>query len=299
MTREQPHSADYFGSQRDFWWNGDFLDLMAQRLGLAQVRRILDVGCGVGHWSRQILPRCHPQAALLGIDREPVWIERARGLMAPVSRARFEVGDALELVQWGGGFDLITCQTVLIHLQDPARVIAAMVSQLVPGGLLAVAEPNNLTGSLVTDSLSAAESMDERLSRLRFQWTCERGKRQLGLGDNSLGDQVPELLARAGLTDIQVYNSDKVALLSPPYDSPEQVALVEDIFDQEQRDFAGWDRDTAQSYYLAGGGDATAFEQAWHRERARVLAIAAAVRAGTYYSNATGVFYLASGRAPI
>ena len=25
----QPHSADQFGAQRDFWWNRDFLDLMA------------------------------------------------------------------------------------------------------------------------------------------------------------------------------------------------------------------------------------------------------------------------------
>ena len=31
VSNDKPHSADYFGPQRDFWWNDDFLDLMARR----------------------------------------------------------------------------------------------------------------------------------------------------------------------------------------------------------------------------------------------------------------------------
>jgi 2-polyprenyl-3-methyl-5-hydroxy-6-metoxy-1,4-benzoquinol methylase len=49
---EKPHSADYFGATRDFWWNHDFLELMSARWRLAAVRSVLDVGCGVGHWGR-------------------------------------------------------------------------------------------------------------------------------------------------------------------------------------------------------------------------------------------------------
>jgi hypothetical protein len=44
-TQERkPHSAEYFGESRDFWWNQDFLELMAKRLQLAQVESVLDVG---------------------------------------------------------------------------------------------------------------------------------------------------------------------------------------------------------------------------------------------------------------
>jgi hypothetical protein len=42
MTKK-PHSADYFGDTRDFWWNHDFLKLMSARWNLADVRRALDV----------------------------------------------------------------------------------------------------------------------------------------------------------------------------------------------------------------------------------------------------------------
>ena len=35
-TQPKPHSAEYFGPQRDFWWNRDFLDLRAKRWRLAE-----------------------------------------------------------------------------------------------------------------------------------------------------------------------------------------------------------------------------------------------------------------------
>jgi SAM-dependent methyltransferase len=301
MANEKPHSADYFGPQRDFWWNADFLDLMAKRWRLADVRRVLDVGCGAGHWARQVLPRCHPEATLLGIDREPAWIERARshaGSDPGLARATFELGDATSLDALGDDFDLVTCQTVLIHLADPARAIAGMAARLRPGGLLAVAEPNNLAEAVVSDSVDAGASMDERIAHFRFQFVCEQGKRALGLGDNSIGDRVPELFARAGLVDITVFNSDKVALVMPPYASPEARALRDEAYEHEARDFARWDRETAEKYFLAGGGDARAFEEAWQKERARVAEAAKALREDRYYGNATGVFYLVSGRVP-
>lgn len=295
---ERPHSADYFGAQRDFWWNADFFDLMAKRWKLAEVRRVLDVGCGAGHWARQILPRCHPEATLLGIDREPEWIAQARAHAKSYAegRATFEIGDAMELDAYGGGFDLVTCQTVLIHLADPAGAISCMVRQLRPGGLLAVAEPNNLANAIPTDSADVDTPMEERIARFRFHWMCETGKKNLGLGDNSLGDRVPELFARAGLTNVEVYNSDKVACLAPPYNGAEHAALRDEAFEHEARDFAGWDRATAESYFLAGGGDAESFERAWKIERARVRSVASAIRAGHYFANPGGVFYLVSGR---
>jgi hypothetical protein len=45
----EPHSAAYFNEQRDFWWNADYLGLVAARLGLKRARSALDVGAGMGH----------------------------------------------------------------------------------------------------------------------------------------------------------------------------------------------------------------------------------------------------------
>lgn len=33
----RPHSTEYFGTERDFFWNADFLDLLARRLDLPTI----------------------------------------------------------------------------------------------------------------------------------------------------------------------------------------------------------------------------------------------------------------------
>jgi hypothetical protein len=48
----EPHSAEQFGAQRDFWWNRDFLDRMAKRWRLGEASTLADIGCGCCHWSR-------------------------------------------------------------------------------------------------------------------------------------------------------------------------------------------------------------------------------------------------------
>ena len=48
------HSEEYFGDFRDFWYNFDFLELMAKRWELGNVRTLLDVGCGQCHWTRLV-----------------------------------------------------------------------------------------------------------------------------------------------------------------------------------------------------------------------------------------------------
>ena len=58
MANEQKglpnHSAEYFGDTRDFWWHDDQLAALARQWRLGEVNRVLDVGCGVGHWGRGI-----------------------------------------------------------------------------------------------------------------------------------------------------------------------------------------------------------------------------------------------------
>jgi SAM-dependent methyltransferase len=114
--------------------------------------------------------------------------ERSRAARGLDGRFEYRQGEAERLPFPDDSFDLTTCQTVLIHLRDPAAAIAEMRRVTRPGGLVAVAEPNNLTETLFLDSISNQAGVDEIVERVRFQLTCERGKVALGEGDNSLGD---------------------------------------------------------------------------------------------------------------
>src|SRR6185312_7510573 len=116
---DKPHSADCFGDARDFWWNRDFLELMGRRWGLSAVKSVLDVGCGVGHWGRCLAPLLSADCTLTGIDREPQWVDEARKRSAVLGKraVSFVQGDAERLPFADESFDMVTCQTVMIHLK--------------------------------------------------------------------------------------------------------------------------------------------------------------------------------------
>jgi len=107
------------------YYNG--LTHLAQRLALARwlrVRpgtRVLDVGCGVGRWSRLLASR---RAVVTGVDLSGEMIAEAerRAARAGVAhRCRFLVQDAAAL-DVGGTFDLVLAVTVLQHILDPAAL---------------------------------------------------------------------------------------------------------------------------------------------------------------------------------
>lgn len=232
------HSAEYFGDTRDHWWNRDFLELIAKRWSFEAVRDVLDVGCGVGHWGMLLASVLPDGARVVGVDREAAWVEKAtaraltRGL---AERFRYQQGEVQRLPFPDDSFGLTTCQTVLIHLPDPGAALAEMKRVTKSGGLIVVAEPNNMTEALLLDSTSSQASIEELVELVRFQLTCERGKVALGEGDNSLGGRVGGLFAARGLVDIDVYVNDKATPIFPPYAAIEQRAFAEDVRDRATR----------------------------------------------------------------
>jgi ubiquinone/menaquinone biosynthesis C-methylase UbiE len=199
MTQDQlPHSGHYFGDQRDFWWNYDFVELMAKRWELNHCHSLLDVGCGVGHWGLTLAPFLANDCIVHGIDPEVQWIDIAKEKSRQISskqQFQYQVASAEKLPFDDNSFDIVTCQTVLIHLKDVSIALSEMIRVLKPGGLLAVAEPNNIAPMLVFDNLSVDEPIDNVLESIRFQMMCERGKKILGLGYISIGDLLPDYFA--------------------------------------------------------------------------------------------------------
>lgn len=123
-------------------------------LGIAPGTRVLDVGCGVGRWSRLLAAR---GGNVTGIDLSPTMVRIAwqRAVAAGLGeRCRFLVRDLAEL-ELDGSFDLILAVTVLQHILEPARLrraIQCMARHLAPGGGMLLLEAAPIQGTRRCDS---------------------------------------------------------------------------------------------------------------------------------------------------
>lgn len=294
-NHKKAHSAEYFGETRDFWWNADFLELMKNRLKLDEAKSVLDVGCGIGHWGQALACVLSKEARLVGVDPELEWITEATkraGARGLADRFWYQLGDVTCLDFESGSFDLVTCQTVLIHLRDPKEGLKEMLRVLKPGGTLLVVEPNNMANRLVASNLSEKLSVGEVVERLRFGLIIERGKQALGLGFNSAGDLIPGYLTELGASKIRVYLSDKASPLFAPYSSKEQQAIVEELKDWTKKRFVGWDREELRRYFVAGGGEEKLFELYWNLLLKDSEDVVRAMGEGSFHTAGGGVSYL-------
>jgi SAM-dependent methyltransferase len=104
--------------------------------------RALDVGCGVGRWSRLLASR---GASVTGVDLSPTMIaeaERRAAASGLTDRCRFVVQDSAAL-EVAGSFDLILCVTMLQHMLDAGALRCAlqrMAGHLAPHGRLVILE---------------------------------------------------------------------------------------------------------------------------------------------------------------
>ncbi len=297
----RPHSSAYFGEERDYWWNDDYLDLLARRLQLDRVGSLADIGCGIGHWGGLLERYLAPDADLIGIDRDPANVAGARERFArrwPGRTARFIEGDALALPLDDAAVDLATCQTLLIHLADPAAAIAEMIRVTRPGGQVVAVEPNNLFNRIAVSSLTAEIPLDRRVEEAAIAMRQVEGRRRRGLGCEYLGDLLPGLFAEAGLEDVRVWLSDRALPLAPPYAAPEQRAQLAAIARWQAEGSGPADRAEFAADLAAGGADAASIERGWQLMLDGVAEADRAIAERRYHAAGGGLFYIVAGRVP-
>lgn len=297
FMEKKPHSAEHFGEQRDFWWNQDFLELMAKRWKVDKIRSVLDVGCGMGHWSRILSRILSKQAKITGIDREHAWVTEAQErTKSQANRFHYQQGLGEAIPFPDETFDMVTCQTVLIHVPDVLLVLKEMTRVLKPGGLLVVAEPNNCASDLIFDSISIHNPVEDVIALIRFHMICERGKARLKLGFESVGDIIPLYFQQLNLDNIQIYLSDKTTPLIPPYSDEEQQIWIRQTKEWVDADILLWSKPETKKYFLAGGGEAKEFEPLWELLKHFWEKTLKAIEEGTYATAGGNIMYLISGR---
>jgi SAM-dependent methyltransferase len=109
----------------------EFLDWISLPPGL----RCIDVGCGNGAFTEQLVERCAP-SEVQGLDPSTAQVAFARA-RHNANIAEFRVGDAMALPFPDARFDAAIMALVIFFVPEPANGVAEMVRVVRPGGIVA------------------------------------------------------------------------------------------------------------------------------------------------------------------
>lgn len=169
-----------FAAGEDLWRArlGTLRQVVRQELVTRQLARhlppghpaaVLDVGCGQG---TQVIALARAGHRVTGLDSSAVLLsdlDGALALEAPDVRERVTLvrGDAAHLADLlpARAFDAVLCHGVLMYLDDPAALLAALAGAATPGGLLSLLVRNGdalaMRPGLAGDWATALRAFDD------------------------------------------------------------------------------------------------------------------------------------------
>jgi SAM-dependent methyltransferase len=166
-------------------WHDPGTTRRLDQLGVQSGWHCLEVGAGRGSITRWLADRVGPAGCVVAADIDPRFLTE---VPANVEVRKLDIRE--EDVETER-YDLVHCRALLMHLPDPAAVLARMVGALRPGGLLLAEEGDlGLVHYAGHPDASAINELRERTSDVG---------RQAGFGDAYLGRTLPGMLLASGL----------------------------------------------------------------------------------------------------
>jgi SAM-dependent methyltransferase len=151
--REREHFDQLAGKQGEAWWGhlGPAGRARARRRAALVVAhaalrpgdRVLEIGCGGGFFTSQLVAALASGVNVTSVDISPELVERARSRPELAGRTHLviEVGNVESLPYADASFDAVVGSSILHHL-DLDRALPALARVLKPGGRFVFAEPN-------------------------------------------------------------------------------------------------------------------------------------------------------------
>ncbi len=128
---------------------GFFRDLSRALLGKMEIganANILDVGCGTGVSTRQMLDQI-PHCRVWGLDISPGMLDTARQLLGESDRVRFVEGDAARLTEYFDvRFDAVVYSASIFLIPDYRESLRQARNLLEPGGRIGLTFMDGLYG---------------------------------------------------------------------------------------------------------------------------------------------------------
>jgi SAM-dependent methyltransferase len=147
--------------------------------------RCLERGAGAGSVTRWLCDRVAPSGTVTAVDLEPRFLEADARPNLEIRRC-----DILSEGVPGDGYDLIHARFLLIHLPDPARLVADLVSRLRPGGVILLEESD----------FHSVQTADSALYAEVWAGVCAAAARSGGTWN--WGRHLPASLTAAGATGV-------------------------------------------------------------------------------------------------
>jgi ubiquinone/menaquinone biosynthesis C-methylase UbiE len=170
------------------------------RLQLTPQSRMLEVGCGVGDFTRDLQSAVGPTGAVVGLDFSAVMLATARARDDSSHDAsavpRYCLGDACRLPFAPAAFSALTAERVLFHLNDPARAVAELARVARPGARVALFEPDWATMTI--------DGGEDEVTRKIIALYVGR------LATPDAARALPNMLRASGFDDIRVETADHV-----------------------------------------------------------------------------------------
>ena len=129
--------------------NGIMNAACLREIGLSGGERILDMGSGLGQFSRAMARAAGPKSVVVGVERSLDQIAKARAFAqadGEESLVDFRHGDAVDLPlspsEWSS-FDVVHARFLLEHVPEPIAVVRSMVRAARPGGRIVIQDDDH------------------------------------------------------------------------------------------------------------------------------------------------------------
>ncbi len=184
--------------------------------GVVEGAAVADVGCGPGAVSAVLARLVGPSGSVWAVDRDTDVVEAARvtASRAGVDNVTFGMGAADESGIPPGSVDLVMIRHVLAHNGAREQAIVDHAATLVrPGGAVYLVDIDLPAFRLRPDD----DDLTDLESRYA-QWHAQRGN------DLSVGLRLGELLAAAGLVDVEHHGRYHIFPIRPEFRPPSWAA---------------------------------------------------------------------------
>ena len=189
------------GMQHRLWSAAAFA--LWERAGFRAGQTVLDIGCGPGYTSFDLAGVVTSSGKVVAIDQSDLFIEhlKHRQQLSGDTTIDARVGDVQKLDLEKESLDAAYQRWVLCFVKDPEAVIRSVAHALKPGGVFAIQDYVNYLGILLAPP---SEPFRRFVSVVAAAWRDHGGDTEVGL-------RLPTLLAKHGLTPVEISPLHRIA----------------------------------------------------------------------------------------